>query len=105
MYDRLAASPDEIARFCQRWRITEFSLFGSVLRDDYSEDSDIDVIVEFESACVPGLEYFETTSELSALLGRPADVVTRSMVERSENYVRRKEVLESAEIIYKTGWG
>ena len=97
---RIAASPDAIAEFCKRWQVAELSLFGSVLRDDFGRESDIDVLVEFEPDGVPGLRFVSMASELSRLLGRPVDVVTRSAVERSPNYIRRKAILESAEVIY-----
>ena len=76
------------------------SLFGSVLRDDFDLESDIDVLVEFEPGGVPGIQFVSMASELSQLLGRPVDVLTRSAVERSPNHIRRKGILESAEVIY-----
>lgn len=97
---RVMAAPAAIAGFCERWRVAELSLFGSVLRDDYNRKSDIDVLVEFEPDGAPGLEFVRMASELSSLLGRPVDVLTRSAVERSQNHIRRQEILESAEIIY-----
>ena len=97
---RVTASPDAIAEFCKRWHIREMALFGSVLRDDYDRESDIDVLVEFEPDGVPGLQFVSMASELSELLGRPVDVLTRFAIERSPNYIRRKEILESAEVIY-----
>ena len=100
VYPRVTASPDDIAEFCRRWRVVELSLFGSVLRDDFTSDSDIDVMVKFEPDSVPGIRFVSMASELSLLLGRPVDVVTRSAVERSPNYIRRKEILGSAEVVY-----
>ena len=97
---RVTASSDAIADFCRRWRVARLSLFGSVLRDDFSGESDIDVLVEFESGGVPGIRFVSMASELSILFGRPVDVLTRSAVERSPNYIRRKEILESAEVVY-----
>ena len=76
------------------------SLFGSVLRDDFDPESDIDVLVEFEPGGVPGIQFVSMASELSHLLGRPVDVLTRSAIERSSNHIRRKGILESAEVIY-----
>ena len=97
---RLMAAPAAIAGFCKRWRVAELSLFGSVLRDDYNRKSDIDVLVEFEPHGAPGLDFFRMAAELSSLLGRPVDMLTRPAVERSQNHIRRQEILESAEIIY-----
>lgn len=97
---RIMASPDSLADYCRRWRIAKMSLFGSVLRDDFDLESDIDVLVEFEPGGVPGIQFVSMASELSQLLGRPVDVLTRSAVERSPNHIRRKGILESAEVIY-----
>ena len=98
-YPRITASPEVIADFCKRWRIAELQLFGSVFRDDYNNGSDIDVMVEFESNSLPRLEFVNMETELSDLLGRPVDIVTRTSVEQSWNYIRRREVLTSVEVI------
>ncbi len=92
---------DKIAEFCKRWQIKELALFGSVLRDDFRPDSDIDLLVTF----VPGasrslFKQVEMQDELSSLLGRKADLVSRHGVERSENVRRRQEILDAAEVIY-----
>lgn len=97
---RLRASPVTIEKFCERWHIVEFALFGSVLRDDFSELSDIDVLVQFEPNNVPGLKFVSMALELEELFGRPVDVLTRPGVEQSQNYIRRKAILDSAEVIY-----
>ena len=89
-----------LCKFCRRWQVAKMSLFGSVLRDDFDHSSDINVLVEFEPGGVPGLQFVSMASELSHLLGRPVDVMTRSAVERSPNHIRRKAILDSAEIIY-----
>ncbi len=102
MFRRLAATPDDIAAFCRRWRLAELSLFGSVLRDDFSRESDIDVLVAFEPGCAPGFGFVRMANELSELFGRPVDVLTRSAVERSANHLRRKAILESVEVVHAT---
>jgi len=92
---------DRLAEFCRRHRIRWLSLFGSVLRDDFHPDSDVDVLVEFEPG-VP-LSLFDLAAienELKALLGREVDLVERAAVERSENYIRRKSILKNLEVIY-----
>ncbi len=104
LFSRITASPDAIAEFCKRWQIAELAMFGSVLGDDFNRESDIDVLVEFEPGCVPGIQFVSMASELSRLLGRPVDVLTRSAVERSPNYIRRREILKSAEVIYAARW-
>ena len=92
---------ERIAAFCQRWGIRELALFGSVLRDDFGAESDIDVLVTYQ----PGREwtladYMQMHDELEAILGRRVDLVNRRAVERSANPVRRRAILESARVIY-----
>lgn len=91
----------ELAEFCKRWQISELALFGSVLRDDFGPDSDIDVLVRFHSAATPTIfDLVRMENELTRLLGRKADLVEFTAVEASRNYIRRKAVLQSAETIY-----
>ena len=91
----------ELAAFCKRWQISELALFGSVLRDDFGPDSDIDVLVRFHPTATPTLlDLVRMENELSRLLGRKADLVEYAAVEASRNYIRRKAVLQSAETIY-----
>jgi predicted nucleotidyltransferase len=67
---------EAIAEFCRRNHIRKLSLFGSVLRDDFTSESDVDVLVEFEDGHVPGLEFFRMAREFSGLIGRPVDFLT-----------------------------
>jgi len=76
MSPRIPIDHSRIADFCRRWQIQELSLFGSVLREDFRPDSDIDVLVEFEPGHTPGLAFFEMQEELSRLLGRKVDLNT-----------------------------
>jgi uncharacterized protein len=94
---------DAIAAFCDRWQIIEFALFGSVLRDDFRADSDIDILVEFSADAHPtffDLSAMET--ELEQIFQRDVDLVTRKGITASRNYLRRKAILSSAQIIYGT---
>jgi len=92
----------EIAAFCRRWGIREFALFGSVLRDDFSPESDDDVLVSFKEGRKPKLaDLLEMESELKAIFGRDVDLGTREAVEQDENYLRRKAILGSAQVIYE----
>ena len=98
---RIPALPEEIAAFCERWRIDELALFGSVLREDFGPDSDIDVLVRFASSPTPGLfGIVRMERELVELFGRPVDLVTRAAVENSRNPIRRRAILEDARVIY-----
>lgn len=94
---------DEIARFCQRWRIRELALFGSVLHKGFGPDSDVDVLVTFaEDADWGLLEHVQMQYELQALLGRSVDLISRRAVERSENWLRRPEILNTAQVLFST---
>jgi len=91
----------QIAGFCQRWRICEFALFGSVLRDDFGPDSDLDVLVVFAPGAAWGLlDHVQMEQELAELLGRRVDLLSKRAVEQSHNWLRRREILNTAEVVY-----
>jgi uncharacterized protein len=91
----------KIEEFCRHWRITEFAFFGSALRDDFRPDSDVDVLVTFApDAGVSLFDMAHMQNELSQLLGRDVDLVSRRGIERSPNYLRRKSILSSLEVVY-----
>src|SRR5919202_4117192 len=90
----------EIADFCRRWNIAEFALFGSVLRDDFSPDSDIDVLVTFAPDATHGLfALVRMRDELESILGHKVDLVERPAIEQSRNYIIRKAILNSAKVL------
>jgi predicted nucleotidyltransferase len=90
---RITASPGVIADFCRRCHIRRLSLFGSVLRDDFRPESDVDVLVEFEPAHVPGyIRMAAMENELSVLLGRKVDLLTPNSI---SHYFREKVLLEA----------
>jgi predicted nucleotidyltransferase len=92
---------EKIADFCRRHRIKSLSLFGSATREDFRPDSDVDVLVEFDDAASATLfDIVDMQDELTNLFGRPVDLLTRSAVERNENYIRRKHILSSVEPVY-----
>jgi predicted nucleotidyltransferase len=94
---------EKIAEFCKKWKIREFSLFGSVLRDDFSPDSDIDVLVTFSNDAKHTLfDLVHMENELKLILGRDVDIVSRLGIESSRNYIRRNAILNSAEAVYAT---
>lgn len=86
----------DIAAFCQQNHITRLALFGSVLRDDFTPDSDIDILVDFEPGQTPGFAFIDLQDQLTALLGRTVDLNTPQDLSR----YFRNDVLESAEVIY-----
>ena len=95
----------EIAAFCQRHRIRRMALFGSVLRDDFVPESDVDVLVEFEPDVRLGWEFFSVTEELGRILGRKADMHTFESIANKQNWLLREEILGSAEALYERGPG
>ncbi len=102
--NRLRVSEAEIADFCRRWQISELALFGSVLRDDFRPDSDIDVLVTFAPDSRWSLiDHIAIERELAELLGRPVDLVSKRAVEKSDNWIRRKEILDTALPVYVSG--
>ncbi len=92
---------DKIAAFCRRNRIRRLALFGSVLRDDFTSESDVDVLVDFEPGETPGLEFFDMQDELSEMLGRQVDLYTFKGIENSRNWILRDEILNSVEVQYE----
>lgn len=90
----------QLAEFCRANGISKLAVFGSVLREDFGPESDIDVLVTFSPGRTPGLRFVGIAEELSLIFGRPVDLLTHSAVERSLNHIRRKAILESAEVIY-----
>jgi uncharacterized protein len=94
--------PEQIEQICQQWQIEELALFGSVLREDFNPSSDIDVLVSFaESAKITFFDLDTIEQQLSKLFNRPVDVVTKRAIEKSHNWIRKKNILDNAQIIYE----
>jgi uncharacterized protein len=92
----LGVSPEEIAQFCRRHHVRRIMLFGSVLREDFRPDSDVDVLVEFEADHTPGLAFFAMQEELSTLLSKKVDLNTPRCLSRHF----RDDVLREAQVLY-----
>lgn len=92
---RIDIPKDEIAEFCRRNRIRRLALFGSVLRDDFTPQSDVDVLVEFEPDARVGLRFFALEEELASILGRKVDLNTPGFLSK----YFRDEVLAEAETV------
>lgn len=102
MNPRIELPYEAIAAYCRKWMITRLDLFGSVLRDDFRPDSDVDFLVSFDPASRWSLfDLVAMELELTEIVGRKVDLVTRDGVERSENWIRRKAILESARPYYE----
>lgn len=92
---------ESIRAFCEKWGIREFALFGSVLREDFNDESDVDVLLEFRDDVRYGLSgLVQMGDELETIFGRPVDLIDRRAIEQSPNYIRRKIILDSAQVIY-----
>lgn len=95
---------EKITEFCHKWQINQLALFGSVLRDDFRINSDIDVMVQFHpNAHLTFLTLELMKTELKTIFHRDVDLITRQGIENSRNYLRRNEILSSAQVIYATG--
>lgn len=98
MSPRIPLDRDRIAEFCRRWKVTEFAVFGSVLRDDFRPDSDIDVLVTFApNAMWSTFDLVDMKEALEALFARKVDLVERGAV---RNPIRRRAMLRAHEVIY-----
>jgi uncharacterized protein len=93
---------DRITELCRKYQVTELSVFGSLLRDDFGPESDIDFLVVFQGddygPWMGKLQRLE--EELGALLGREVELVPKESVVRSENWIRRDHILSTAQVIY-----
>ena len=88
---------EQLVAFCQRWKIRELALFGSALRNDFSPNSDVDLLVTFgEDANWSLFDHVQMQQELEALLKRKVDLLTRRAVEQSQNAIRRNAILSTA---------
>lgn len=100
--ERIRVNYEELVRLCQEYKITRLTLLGSVLRSDFRPDSDVDVLVEFAPDSHYGLlAVSRIQRELSRIFGREVDLVEWEAVEHSRNYIRRKAILGSLEVIYE----
>ncbi len=101
---RIEVPKRQIGQFCEKWRVQELSLFGSVLRGDFRPDSDVDVLVSFAPEVHWGFHHLlEMKGELESLFGRPVDLVEKRLIDESPNYIRRKHILTHLEPIYVAG--
>lgn len=98
----------KIAEFCRRWRIARLEVFGSILREDFRAESDLDFLYTpgygFRSELAYGpWAQNRMADELSALLGRKVDLIERRQIESHRNWIRREHILKSAKIVYVEG--
>jgi hypothetical protein len=86
----------KLAEFCRRNHIRKLAFFGSVLRDDFGPESDVDVLVEFEPEKTPGFAFFGMQEELSAILGRKVDLNTPGFISK----YFRDQIIREAKVEY-----
>ena len=99
---RVTIPRKKLGEFCRRWKISELAFFGSVLRDDFHPNSDIDLLVSFNpKATVSLFDLVRMQNELGEIFGREVDLVERRAIEKSENYIRRKGILSNTKVIYE----
>lgn len=96
MRTRIPVDQDRLSEFCRKNHIRRLAFFGSVIRDDFRPESDVDVLVEFEPGMTPGFAFFDLQDDLSQLLGRRVDLSTPSFLSR---YIRNR-VLNEAEVAF-----
>ena len=90
-----------LGRFCERWNIDRLEIFGSAVRGEMRKDSDLDILVSFG----PNSDYslFDMArmeEELEGITGRRVDLISRLAIEQSNNWIRRREILNSARLLY-----
>lgn len=99
--ERLGVSFQVLHEFCQQHKINELSVFGSILRENFNPNSDIDLLVKFDSdAHISLIDMIKIENEFNILLKRNIDLVSKKAIENSKNWIRRQNILDSAEIIY-----
>jgi uncharacterized protein len=103
LFDRLGITPVQLIEFCQRWHIIELALFGSILRQDFRSDSDIDILVTFDpDAKISLLDLVGMEYELEEQCDRKVDLLTQKSVANSSNWIRRQAILNTAQVIYES---
>ena len=92
---------NEIVEFCRRWKIRELSLFGSIVRNDFGPESDIDILVDFDDDARWSLfDHIQMQRELAELLGRKVDLISKRAVMESGNRLIRQEIQQTAQVIF-----
>ncbi len=103
LYHRLGITPEQLTEFCQNAQITELALFGSIVRDDFRPDSDIDMLVTFTPDCtISLLDFLRLEYEFEDWFHRDVDLVEKETVESDFNWIRRKEILDNSQVIYES---
>lgn len=103
VYARLQTTEKTIHNFCQKWQITDLSVFGSILTERFNQNSNVDILVKFAmEAKIYLFDLDNIESELKLILGRDVDVVSKKAIQLSHNWIRRQNILDSAQVLYVT---
>ena len=103
IYHRFSISPTQLAELCQRRHVSELALFGSILRNDFHSDSDIDILITFQpDVKISLLDLVDMQYELEDITDRKVDLLTKKSVIDSPNWIRRKEILSTTKVIYES---
>jgi len=98
---KIQISEDQLSSICNKYLIKELSIFGSALRKDFDEDSDIDLLIEFKpEAAVSLFDLIDVKEDFEKLFGREIDIISKNAIKRSNNYIRKKAILENYNTIY-----
>lgn len=101
IYQRLNTNQQDLIQLCQEGKIIELALFGSILRDDFNSESDIDLLVTFaKDAKITFFDLDSIENQFSRLFKRPVDVVTKKAINNSHNPIRKKNILDNLKVIY-----
>ncbi|MGL5083911.1 MAG: nucleotidyltransferase family protein [Microcoleaceae cyanobacterium] len=106
IYHRLNITPEQLVGFCKQHHILELALFGSILRDDFKPDSDIDILIIFDHQSNPHLSLMDLVSmeyQLEDMVGREVDLIEKRSIVDSHNWIRRNNILNTAQVIYESG--
>ncbi len=101
LYLPIEIDRERVAAWCRKWNVQMLEVFGSILRFDFRDDSDVDFLYTFRpGAPIPGFAMYHMEEELKAIVGREIDLVSRKWIARSKNWIRRKSILDSARVLH-----
>ncbi|MEN8447484.1 MAG: nucleotidyltransferase domain-containing protein [Cyanobacteria bacterium J06555_13] len=99
---RLRISAETVSTFCQKWGIVSMALFGSILRADFDNNSDIDILIAFSPTARQGLlTLSQIKRELESVVQRSVDIAVKESIEESTNWIRKREILATAKTVYE----
>ena len=95
---------EPLHKFCLRWKVSELAVFGSALHENYPLESDLDLLISFQENTQWGLfDLVNMESELGVIFNKKVDLIEKAAVLKSENHIRRKAILDDAQVIFEAG--